>query len=1141
MRAPFHAIKTALLSILAMAAFGARASDKVDYNKDVRPILSHTCFRCHGADESSRKGKLRLDLREEAIRPHKDAIPIVPGKPEESEVWRRITSKDLDEQMPPPNSRIILTQQEAETLRSWIRQGGLYAKHWAFEPPKLPSVPKAVGRTIARNPIDHFVAAKLAAQGLRQNPAADRRTLIRRLSLSLIGLPPSPQEVAAFIRDKSPGAYERVVDRLMASPHYGEKWARMWLDLARYADSTGYGSDQLRLNMWPYRDWVIDAFNRNLSYEEFTIDQLAGDLLPSPNRQQMVATMLHRNTMRNTEGGTDKEEYRVAAVKDRVNTTMEVWMGLTAGCAQCHSHKFDPISQREYYELFAIFNEDEDAQRDDEAPLMTLPLEDEARWARLRDELAVLEARGKVNTPEFEKELSEWSKKMAAPVEWEPLTYIDGVSRNAPLGAETNGALRAGTNLAAEETFTARFSVALKNVTALRLETLPDAHAKGEAAVTGIEVLAKMPGAQTTAGRYVRVEGMPGQLIHLAEVEVYSGGTNVARNGKASQSTTAYGGEAARAIDGNTSGEFANNSVSHTADGDPNPFWEVDLGQELPLERVALWNRTDGLEKRLVGASLVVLDENRRVVYSEKIEEAPKPTKEFDLSGWRRVELKSATSDSMLERNGPGNALSANKNSGWLIALDAPHAAVFALGKPFESGGETLLSITLTQSEQDRPKLTGFRLTATTRPGPIRELPRQIRDILAVAEAQRSAEDATTLANYYRPEAVAYAALRSEIAEKKADLARIKTVDVPIMKERTKDLRVSHILAKGNFLAPLEEVKPALPGSFNAGPTNRIDRMALARWLMAPDNPLTARVAANRFWAQLFGTGLVETEEDFGTQGSPPSNPELLDWLAVTFRTPKSEGGLGWDMKALVKLMVMSETYRQSSKPSAQARERDPRDRFLSCYPRRRLEAEIIRDQALALAGLLSPRVGGPSAFPPQPDGLWVIAFRGNEDYPTSKGEDRWRRSVYTVWRRIAPNPTMVAFDAPSREVCTLRRLPTNTPLQAFVTLDDPVFVEAAQGFARRILREAKGGTRAKAKWALETTLGRKATRTQIAALTELHEKAVRELRANRDNAKQLAASSELPLPSGADAVELAAWTAIANVLLNLDAVLTQS
>ena len=1135
--------KTILISLLSIVAFGVMASGKVEFSADVRPILSRTCFQCHGADESSRKAKLRLDIRAEATKPRKGITPLFPGQLTRSEAWRRIVSHDPEEQMPPPESKIALTKPEIEILGKWIKQGAAYTKHWSFEPMKLPPVPKLNRGAIARNPIDHFVTAKLAEHHLKQNSEADRNTLIRRLSLDIIGLPPTREEVAAFINDKSPDAFDQVVDRLLASPHYGEKWAREWLDLARYADSSGYGSDELRLNMWPYRDWVINALNKNMTYEEFTLEQLAGDLLTAPTMHQRIATTFHRNTMSNMEGGTDDEEYRVAAVKDRVNTTMQVWMGLTAGCAQCHTHKFDPITQKEYYQLFAIFNQTEDADKPDEAPLMPVPVKEEeaAHWETLQSEITGLEKKLHVSTPEFEKELSDWSMKAIEPVKWEPLSLVEGSSKNGSLSVVPDGSLKAGTNIAASETFTAQFKTTLKAVTAFRLETLPDQDAKGEASLTSFEISVKPAGSQTTLGRFVRVENAAGQFIHLAEVEVFSGGTNVARQGKARQSTTGYGGEAARAIDGNTSGDYEKNSVSHTADGDPNPFWEVDLGAEIPLEKIVLWNRTDGNGERIVGARLLVLDQGRQTVYSENIVTPPKPSLEVVLSGWSRVALKSASADVVTPGNGPEHAIEAKRDSGWHVALDAPHAAVFELEKPLTVGDETLLTITLHQTEKGRHPLTNFRITATTRTGPVCELPPAIRAVLLVEPAHRTAQQAAELADYFWPRAMAYEPLKKTIADKRADFAKIKTVSVPVMKEMLQDRRVSHILAKGNYLTPTEEVQPAVLASFNSGPTNHADRLALVQWLMAADNPLTARVTVNRFWAQLFGLGIVETEEDFGTQGSQPFNPELLDWLAVTFRTPKSQGGLGWDIKALIRLIVSSQSYRQSSVASEAAKRIDPRNQFVSHYPRRRLEAEAIRDQALALAGLLSPRLGGPSVYPPQPDGLWVVAFRGKENYPTSTGEDRWRRSLYTIWRRIAPNPGMTAFDAPSREGCTLRRLPSNTPLQSFVTLNDPVYVEAAQAFARRILREAKGGAREKIKWAVESVLARPATETQIAALNKLLEKTSAELRANPDRANLLATSPELPPPLDADVVELAAWTALANVLLNLDAVLVNS
>lgn len=1135
------------IAVLAwtFAAIGATAAEKIDFNRDVRPILSHTCFHCHGADEESRKAKLRLDLREVATADGDDdgVIPIVPGRPEQSEAWRRITTDDPDDRMPPPKSKMSLTKEEIATLGRWIRQGAPYAKHWAFEPPKLPDPPALPRGAKARNPVDHFVAAKLKEHGLRQSPEADRHTLIRRLAFDLVGLPPTPGQVDAFVNDPAPDAYERAVDRLLASPHFGEKWARMWLDIARYADSTGYGSDQLRLNMWPFREWVIQALNTNLPYDRFSIEQLAGDLLPDATLQQRLATSFHRQTMMNTEGGTDDEEYRVAAVKDRVNTTMQAWMGLTAGCAQCHTHKFDPLTHKEYYQLFAVFNQTEDADRGDDAPLLPVPTAlDLHRRAKLEGEIADLEASTGENTPEFEKELSAWAAQVAEPVRWEPLEFVGGTSKNGDLIAAADGTLRAVANPAAQEKYTVQFKTLAKGLTAFRLETLPDnGEAKGEASLTGFEVSAGTVAAQPTRARFVRVEGVSRQIIHLAEVEVFSGGVNLAPKGKAVQSTTGYGGEASRAIDGNTAGEYAKQSVSHNLDSDPKPYWEVDLGSEQAIERVVVWNRKDGLESRIVGAKLVVLDAARKLLYAETLTEAPQPSAEFTLTGALSVELATASSDAAAPGNGPANALDAGKESGWRFKLDAAHAAVFVAARPVALDGEVLLKVTLSQAGKSARPFTKFRVTATTRPPPVEELPAEIRAILDVAAAQRSPGQKAELAGYFRPQSRTFAAISKQIAAKHAQLAKLKPVEVPVMKEKTKAFRVSHILAKGNYLSPSDEVQAALPASFHAAPTGRVDRLALARWLLAPENPTTSRVAANRFWAQLFGAGLVETEEDFGTQGSPPVNQPLLDWLAVRFSTPASDGGLGWDMKALIRLIVTSHTYRQGSRADGLATQRDPRDRYLSHYPRRRLEAEAVRDQALALAGLLSPRVGGPSVYPPQPDGLWVVAFRGKENYPTSTGEDRWRRSLYTIWRRIAPNPTMATFDAPSREICTVRRLPTNTPLQALVTLNDPVYVEAAQAFARRILREAKGSSREKIKWALETALARPATETQIAALAALLEKTTAEFRTKADEAKKLSSSTELPLPAGADAAELAAWTTVANVLLNLDAVLTKS
>jgi hypothetical protein len=699
--------------------------------------------------------------------------------------------------MPPPEAGHRLAPEQIEALRRWILDGAPYAEHWAFVPPKRPRVPENHDlQSAIRNPIDGFILARNREAGLKPNPLADKFILIRRASLDLRGLPPTPQEVDAFAADHGPDAYEKVVERFLADPAYGERWAAMWLDLARYADSAGYGSDPLRPNIYPYRDWVIDAFNRNVPYDRFTLEQLAGDVLPEPSREQRIATAFHRNTMTNTEGGTDDEEFRVAAVKDRVDTTFQVWMGLTVGCAKCHSHKYDPISHKEYYQLYAIFNQTADADREDEKPVMAIPTaEQEARIARV--DAQVGELKGQLDT-------------------WTPARVASLVGQWFP--------------------------------------------------------------------------GIPPDVLVLRE--------RIARLEKSK----------------------------------PQP-------PMLPV---------------------------------------------------------------MVE-------LAANKR------------------------------------------------------------------------------------------------------------------------------RETRLLKKGSFLDPGEPVGPALPAAFHPLPAGTVpDRLGLARWLVDPSNPLTARVAVNRYWAQLFGTGLVETEEDFGTQGELPSHPELLDWLATEYIR------LGWDTKALLKLIVTSSTYQQSARVTAERLAKDPQNRLLSRGPRHRLGAEVVRDQALAVSGLLSRKLGGPSVYPPQPDGLWQAAFNGQRTYPTSKGDDRYRRGVYTFIRRTVPYPSLAVFDAPSREICSVRRIRTNTPLQAFVTLNDPVYVEAAQALARRIVLEGGATVDDRVQFGLRLCLCRPPRPGQAQELVKLYDEELAHYRQDADAALKLATSPLGPLPSDMDPSELAAWTVLANVLLNLDGVLTK-
>ncbi len=813
-------------------------ADHVDYNRDVRPILSKSCFPCHGADEGKRVKEFRLDLHDEAVKLLEGGeAAITPGDPDSSVIMDRILEEDDTQRMPPRKSGPRLTEDEVALLRRWIEQGAKYAEHWAFISPKTVEPPSVADASWPRNGIDRFILARLEREGLKPSPEADRHTLLRRLSLDLRGLPPTPQELKQFLDDHEPEAYERAVDRFLDDPAYGERWARLWLDLARYADSAGYGSDPLR-TIWGYRDWVIDAVNRNMPYDRFTLDQIAGDLLPNASAEQKIATAFHRNTMTNTEGGTDDEEFRVIAIKDRVDTTMQVWMGLTMGCAKCHTHKYDPITHEEYYQFFAIFNQTADTDQPDESPVMPLP------------------------SPEATEKIRELDARIAA----------------------------------------------LKT----KLE-----------------------------------EPVPG----LAESQTQ---------------------------------------------------WEAGLTASPDHEAAR--------------------------------KEVPQPV---------------------------------------LANLDVP-------------------------------------------------------------AAERKPEQTEAIARHYRSIAPELKPIRDEIAGLEKAKPEIPTL--PIMVELPKDKhRVTKILLKGNFLDPGPEVGPAVPKALHPMPAGApVDRLALANWLVDRRNPLTARVAVNRYWAQLFGLGLVETEEDFGTQGEPPSHAELLDWMAVGFMDS------GWNVKAAIKQMVTSATYRQSSKTTPEHIDRDPKNRLHARAPRIRLEAEMVRDQALALSGLLSRKIGGPSVFPSQPDGLWQAAFNGQRTWATSSGDDKYRRALYTFWRRTVPYPSMAAFDAPSRELCAIKRVRTNTPLQALVTLNDPVYIEAAQSLARRIVREGGSTPEDRARFGLELCLGRPAGDEQLARLVDLYNGQRERYRQDQGAALTLATDPLGPLPEGMDPADLAAWTTVANVLLNLDAVLTR-
>ncbi len=746
-------------------------SAPVDFNRDIRPILSNNCFQCHGPDEKERKADLRLDMEEGALADLGGHAAVVRGRPEASELLRRVTASERGKAMPPRKTGKQLTPREIELLTRWVKEGAPYAKHWAYVKPVRPPLSRVKDAAWPKNPVDHFLLARLEAEGLRPAPEADRYTLLRRAALDLTGLPPTPEEADAFLNDQHPDAYERLVDRLLAKESYGEHWARMWLDLARYADSAGYANDPLR-TIWAFRDYVIRSYNANKPFDQFTVEQIAGDLLPNPTDEQLIATAFHRNTLTNSEGGTNDEEFRSVAVVDRVNTTLTVWMGTSIACAQCHTHKYDPISQKEFFQLFALLNHTEDNDQADERPLH-------------------------------------------------------------------------------------RFFTAAQEETRAKLRR--------------------------------------------------------------------------------ESGE---------------------------LEKV-------------------------------------------------------------------------------LLTLDPE------------------LSADEARKQMDR-----------------------------------------------------LAAVRRQLVD-------LKPVTVPVMKELTgKQRRTTRVQLRGNFLDVGEEVREGVPAVFH--------RLALARWLVDDNNPLTGRVIANRYWEQIFGTGLVRTSEEFGSQGELPSHPELLDWLATELVRRS------WDLKSFLKLLVTSAAYRQSSRVTPAQFERDPENRLLARGPRVRLSAEMVRDQALFVGGLLSRKLHGPSVKPPQPALSISAAFGGTIDWKASDGEDRHRRGLYTEWRRSNPYPSMVTFDAPNREVCTVRRTRTNTPLQALVTLNDTVYVEAAQALARRMM-QAGAAPADKVRHGFRLCLIRPPAESEVSRLVTLYEETRADLAREPEKAKQVATNPLGPPPAGLDAVELASWTVVANVMLNLD------
>jgi hypothetical protein len=1015
-----------------LLAAGPAAADTIDFNRDIRPLLSDRCFACHGPDEEDRQAGLRLDDAAVATAELDSGLTaIVPGKVAASELLARITSTDPDVMMPPPEVGKPITPAEAELLARWIAEGAEYRDHWAFERVERPAVPEVTDQHWPVSPIDRFIMARLEKEGVQPNTEAERVTLARRLALDLTGLPPTPAAVTAFLADKNPGAYERYVDQLLASPHYGERMAIEWLDAARYADSHGYQTDSSRSN-WPWRDWVIAAFNRNLPFDQFTIEQLAGDMLPDPTRDQLIATGFNRNHRINGEGGIIAEEWRVETVIDRVETTGQTWLGLTVGCARCHDHKYDPLSQREFYALFALFNNvpesgtimgQSNRSGGNSDPLLRLP--DEPQQAQL-DKLEQLLADAKAAVALELKNLSglveAWAAEARASLAqtekaWQPFEPLElASSGGASFRRSEDGSWLVEGASPPQDSYTFESLIPPGTFGGFRLELLPVAGlagggfgrgGNGNVVVTKIEAEIDPPG--------------DGKMIPV----VFK---------RADASYAQQGWEAAKILTGKK------------GDG-----WAIDghLADKDTPRQIALFP----------DQSLMVPENSRLVV---------------------KIRQES------------------------------------------QFAGHTIARFRMAYSTEE-PSLLGVNGV---------RLPEEVQTVLQIAAGERSPEQQKRLETFYRGQVdgpVKRAEAARDAAQKSLEAFQNKLPSAMVMREGKP--RDAFVLIRGEYDKRGDKVEPGLPAFLPSPANSQADRLSLARWIVSRDNPLTARVWVNRMWERFFGVGLVKTSENLGNQASYPSHPALLDWLAAEFMET------GWDMKRFIKLLVTSRVYRQASTVTPAALAKDPENQLLARAPRIRLPAEMVRDTAFAAAGLLVPTIGGPSVRPWMPEGVWDETSKyGNlRGYKPATNDDRFRRSMYTIWKRTAAPPTMLLFDAPNRETCTVKRSRTNTPLQALALLNETTFLEAAHGLAQRMLFEGGDQPAERIAHGFQLVLGRSPTPAEQLTLVSGLAADLAAFAADHEAAAQLAEVGIVPRPEEVPLDEYAAYTLVANVLLNLD------
>jgi hypothetical protein len=1040
---------------------------QVDFNRDIRPIFSEHCYACHGSDEKRRKAGLRLDVSDTAFKELKSGNrALVPGDLTASALVHRISTSDPDEVMPPPKHNKPLRAEQIDLLKRWVREGAQWKKHWSFISPERPPLPAVKNGKWPHNAIDYFILARLEHEHLEPNPEADKATLIRRATLDLTGLPPTIEEVDRFLADKSRDAYEKLVDQLLESPHYGERMAQNWLDLARYADTSGYHFDGVRF-MWLWRDWVIKAFNDNKRYDDFTIEQLAGDLLPNPTQAQRLATGFVRNNMTNDEGGADPEEYLTKYVVDRVDTVGAVWLGLTVGCTECHDHKYDPLTTKEFYQLCAFFHNVPEKgldriRTDNPPPRLPVPTAEQA--------LKFVEA--DFTLKDAEKTLQDRINELGETQEkWER-----EISAKAPPRPDDSKLL-----------FVIPFDDSLSMVSSTSTD---------------------------------------GKIINADKPEFADG-----RFAKALK------------LDGKSYAEFTPLNWIDTTNAFSCAVWI-----RIEADGVVLSQMEKGPGYR--GFDLQFVDEHFRVRLADTLPDLALEVKtkdKFPKNQWLQVLM---TYDGSAKAS--GLKLYVTGRSRELEIEKDKLSRTFANTEPLRIGarnGEAILK-----------GLVGdvrfYQRVLSTEDARLLALQAYL-PIIARSRGNRTDEERGDLERFYKDNyATDYLQSEAALAEARKHKEEFYSqIPTSLIMEEMSPPRETFVLIRGDYRAKGEQVYPGTPAvlpPLSGGSTNRL---ALARWLVAKDNPLMARVTVNRYWCLFFGTGLVKTMNDFGSQGEWPSHPELLDWLAVQFHDGDPPGGQSrseikmygrdsprypvgpWDVKALVRLILTSATYRQSAVVSQAKLERDPYNRLLGRGPRVRLDAEFIRDNALYIAGLLNTNIGGSSVKPYQPPGIWDGV---DAKYEQDKAEALYRRGLYVFWRRSAHYPSFATFDAPSREVCTFLRQRTQTPLQSLVLMNDPSYVEAARGLAERVLREEPLDTDKQIIRAFRHTLGRVPQTDEVALLRKTYSQQLSNFLVDPDAAKQLLKVGDSPLPGQINPPELAAMTAVANVLLNLNETITK-